>query len=162
MDYFHYHDGHLHAEDIDIRDIVKAWGTPCYVYSRATLERHWRAFDSALSGRRHLVCYAVKANSNLSVLHILGRLGSGFDIVSGGELERVLLAGGDPGKVVFSGVGKTADEMRIALEQGIRCFNVESYGELELLNKIAAQSGRQAPVSIRVNPDVDAVAQLPH
>mgnify|MGYP001813884431 FL=1 len=156
MDYFHYHDGHLHAEDIDIRDIVKAWGTPCYVYSRATLERHWRAFDSALSGRRHLVCYAVKANSNLSVLHILGRLGSGFDIVSGGELERVLLAGGDPGKVVFSGVGKTADEMRIALEQGIRCFNVESYGELELLNKIAAQSGRQAPVSIRVNPDVDA------
>ncbi len=156
MDYFHYHDGHLHAEDIDIREIVKAWGTPCYVYSRATLERHWRAFDSALSGRRHLVCYAVKANSNLSVLHILGRLGSGFDIVSGGELERVLLAGGDPGKVVFSGVGKTADEMRIALEQGIRCFNVESYGELELLNKIAAQSGRQAPVSIRVNPDVDA------
>jgi len=156
MDYFSYKDGRLWAEDVDLSDVVDEWGTPCYVYSRATLERHWKAFDAALGEQPHLVCYAVKANSNLAVLNVLARLGSGFDIVSIGELERVLKAGGDAGKVVFSGVGKTAIEMRRALEAGIRCFNVESQAELDMLEKVAADMGVVAPVSLRVNPDVDA------
>lgn len=156
MDHFTYRNGRLCAEDVDLAEIARAHGTPCYVYSRATLERHWHAFDSAFAGRDHLVCYAVKANSNLAVLNILARLGSGFDIVSAGELERVLRAGGDASKVVFSGVGKRADEMRRALEVGIYCFNVESVAELERLNAVAAEMGMRAPVSLRVNPDVDA------
>lgn len=156
MDYFNYQDGVLYAENVAVPEIAAAHGTPCFIYSRATLERHWRAFDAALAGIDHLVCYAVKANSNLAVLNVLARLGSGFDIVSVGELERVLAAGGDPQRVVFSGVGKRADEMRRALEVGIHCFNVESEAELDLLNQVAGEVGVTAPVSIRVNPDVDA------
>jgi len=156
MDHFNYRDGRLFAEEVPLEAIADRFGTPCYVYSRATLERHWHAFDDALAGRPHLVCFAVKANSNLAVLNLLARLGAGFDIVSVGELERVLAAGGDPAKVVFSGVGKRVDEMRRALELGIRCFNVESAPELERLNAVAGEMGRVAPVSLRVNPDVDA------
>jgi len=156
MDHFHYRDGRLFAEEVDLTALAAEYGTPCYVYSRATIERHWRAFDQALASRRHLVCYAVKANSNLAVLNVLARLGAGFDIVSVGELERVLRAGGDPAKVVFSGVGKRADEMRRALEVGIRCFNVESEAELHRLNAVAGELGKRAPVALRVNPDVDA------
>ncbi len=156
MDHFNYRDGRLHAEDVDLAEHVGEWGTPSYVYSRATLERHWHAFDDALAGHPHLVCYAVKANSNLAVLNIMARLGSGFDIVSIGELERVLRAGGDPAKTVFSGVGKTRGEIERTLELGIRCFNVESQPELELISQIAAINGVCAPVSLRVNPDVDA------
>jgi diaminopimelate decarboxylase len=156
MDYFNYRDGVLHAEDVPVTELAERFGTPCYVYSRATLERHWRAFDAALGEHPHLICYAVKANSNLAVLNLFARLGSGFDVVSGGELERVLRAGGDPAKTVFSGVGKQTWEMRRALEVGIRCFNVESGAELERLNEVAGESGRRAPVSLRVNPDVDA------
>ena len=156
MDYFNYRDDRLFAEDVAIDDIIKEHGSPCYIYSRATFERHWRAFDDALSAHDHLVCFAVKANSNLAVLNVLARIGSGFDIVSGGELERVLVAGGDANKIVFSGVGKTATEMRRALEVGIRCFNVESEAELILLNDVAAEMKMVAPVSIRVNPNVDA------
>jgi diaminopimelate decarboxylase len=156
MDHFSYHNGSLHAEDVALADIAAQYGTPCYVYSRATLERHWQVFDAALATHPHLVCYAVKANSSLAVLQVLARLGSGFDIVSVGELERVLRAGGEPGKVVFSGVGKQATEMRRALEAGIRCFNVESEPELLRLDRVAGESGMTAPVSLRVNPDVDA------
>ena len=156
MDYFKYKEARLRAEDVDISANIDKWGTPCYVYSRATIERHWKAFDSALGKQSHLVCYAVKANSNLAVLNVLARLGSGFDIVSMGELERVLRAGGSADKIVFSGVGKTAEEMARALDVGIRCFNVESQAELELLEQVAAGKGVQAPVSLRVNPDVDA------
>jgi diaminopimelate decarboxylase len=156
MDYFNYQDGVLYAEDVAVPEIAMQHGTPCYVYSRATLERHWRAFDTALADIDHLVCYAVKANSNLAVLNVLARLGSGFDIVSVGELERVLAAGGDPHKVVFSGVGKRDDEIRRALEVGIHCFNVESEAELDQLNQVAGELGVIAPISIRVNPDVDA------
>ena len=156
MDYFNYRDNRLFVEDAAVADIIKEHGSPCYIYSRATFERHWRAFDEALSAHDHLVCFAVKANSNLAVLNILAKLGSGFDIVSGGELERVLAAGGEPGKIVFSGVGKTATEMRRALDVGIRCFNVESEAELVLLNDVAAEMSTIASISIRVNPDVDA------
>lgn len=156
MDYFNYRDGRLFAEEVELAYIADEYGTPCFVYSRATIERHWRAFDHALAGQDHLVCYAVKANSNLAVLNIMERLGSGFDIVSAGELERVLLAGGDPAKTVFSGVGKRGDELRRALEVGIHCFNVESAGELEQLNSVAGEMELRAPVSLRVNPDVDA------
>lgn len=156
MDHFAYRDGELYAEDVSLRRIAADHGTPCYIYSRATLERHWQAFDTAFGERPHLVCFAVKANANLGVLNVLARLGSGFDIVSVGELERVLAAGGDPAKVVFSGVGKRVDEMRRALEVGIRCFNVESAAELERLNRIAGEAGKIAPVALRVNPDVDA------
>ncbi|WP_111493816.1 diaminopimelate decarboxylase [Marinobacter bohaiensis] len=156
MDYFNYRDGTLYAEDVPVSRIAEQFGTPAYVYSRATLERHFRAYDDALAGRPHLICYAVKANSNLAVLNVLARLGAGFDIVSVGELERVLRAGGDPGKVVFSGVGKQPAEMRRALEVGVRCFNVESETELDRLNAVAAELGKVAPVSLRVNPDVDA------
>lgn len=156
MDYFEYRGGALYAESVPLHEIAERFGTPCYVYSRAALEARWRAFDQALAARSHLICYAVKANSNLAVLNLLARLGSGFDIVSVGELERVLAAGGNPGKIVFSGVGKRADEIRRALEVGIRCFNVEVPGELDRLDRIAGELGTKAPVSLRVNPDVDA------
>lgn len=156
MDHFEYRSGELYAEDVPLREIAERYGTPCYVYSRATLERHWHAFNDAFGAHPHLVCFAVKANSNLGVLNALARLGSGFDIVSVGELERVLAAGGDPGKVLFSGVGKQAHEMRRALEVGIRCFNVESAAELERLNRVAGELGVRAPIALRVNPDVDA------
>ena len=156
MDHFEYRDGRLFAEEVPVADIAATVGTPCYIYSRATIERHWRAFDHAFADHPHLVCYAVKANSNLAVLNVLARLGSGFDIVSVGELERVLAAGGDPGKVVFSGVGKRRDELERALEAGIHCFNVESEVELVLLEQVAAERGQRAPVSLRINPDVDA------
>jgi len=156
MDFFDYQNGRLFAEQVDLQELAATYGTPLYVYSRATLERHWTAFDQALGEHRHLVCYAVKANSNVAVLALLARLGSGFDIVSAGELARVLHAGGDPCKVVFSGVGKTLVEMEQALEAGIRCFNVESSAELNRLNEVAATHGVVAPVSLRVNPDVDA------
>ena len=137
-------------------DIARQYGTPCYVYSRAALTEAYQQFSTALQGREHLICYAVKANSNLGVLNVLARLGAGFDIVSGGELQRVLAAGGDAGKVVFSGVGKTEAEMRMALDANILCFNVESSAELERLNEVAASMGKVAPISLRVNPDVDA------
>ncbi len=137
-------------------DIAARYGTPCYVYSRAALTDGYRQFSDALQGREHLICYAVKANANLAVLNVFARLGAGFDIVSGGELQRVLAAGGDARKVVFSGVGKTAEEMRMALEAGILCFNVESSPELDRLNAVAAGMGKVAAVSLRVNPDVDA------
>ncbi|QTR50322.1 diaminopimelate decarboxylase [Candidatus Thiothrix anitrata] len=156
MDHFEYRNGQLHAENVAIADIARTQGTPCYVYSRATLERHWHAFNDAFGAQPHLVCYAVKANSNLAILNLFARLGSGFDIVSAGELERVLRAGGDPGKVVFSGVGKKAAEIRKALEVGIRCFNVESEAELDRINAVAGDMGKIAPISLRVNPDVDA------
>ncbi|MDH5517002.1 MAG: diaminopimelate decarboxylase [Gammaproteobacteria bacterium] len=156
MDFFEYRDGKLFAEGIDVNELAKKYGTPAYVYSRATFERHFRAFDEALAELPHLVCYAVKANSNIAVLNLLARLGAGFDIVSGGELERVLAAGGDAAKVVFSGVGKSRAEMQRALQVGIYCFNVESEAELELLNEVAAELDKKASISIRVNPDVDA------
>ncbi|HMM45838.1 MAG TPA: diaminopimelate decarboxylase [Candidatus Macondimonas sp.] len=156
MDHFHYRDGRLHAEDVDLEALAAAYGTPAYVYSRATLTRHFRVMTEALGDQPHLICYAVKANANLAVLNVLARLGSGFDIVSGGELARVLQAGGDPAKVVFSGVGKRAAELEQALSVGIRCFNVESIAELERLDRIARAHGVAAPVSLRVNPDVDA------
>lgn len=156
MDHFNYIDEQLHAEGVPLAQIAQQYGTPCYVYSRATLERHWHAFNDAFDGHPHLVCYAVKANSNIAVLNLLARLGSGFDIVSLGELERVLAAGGDASKIVFSGVGKRVDEMQRALEIGIHCFNVESASELKRLDAVAAAMHITAPVSLRVNPDVDA------
>ena len=156
MDYFDYRNGELCAEQVPLQDIARRYGTPCYLYSRATIERHWHAFDGAFGDRDHQICYAVKANSNLAVLALMARMGSGFDIVSGGELERVLRAGGDPAKVVFSGVAKTREEMRRALQVGIGCFNVESDPELDRLNQVAAELGVRAPMSLRVNPDVDA------
>lgn len=156
MNAFAYRDDVLHVESVPLPEIAAAHGTPCYVYSRAALTATFKAFDAAFARREHLVCYAVKANSNLAILNLFARLGSGFDIVSGGELERVLAAGGDPAKTVFSGVGKSAAEMCRALEVGIRCFNVESAAELERLAEIAESAKRTAPVSVRVNPDVDA------
>ena len=156
MDYFNRIDGVLHAEQVSLVEIAQQHGTPAYVYSRATIERHWHAFNDALEGHPHLVCYAVKANSNLAILNLMARMGSGFDIVSVGELERVLRAGGDPAKIVFSGVGKRVDEIERALEVGIRCFNLESDAELARINEIAWANGLRAPISIRVNPDVDA------
>jgi diaminopimelate decarboxylase len=156
MDYFNYQNGLLMAENNDVSKLANRYGTPLYIYSRATIERHWHAFDKALGKQKHLICYAVKANSNLGVLNLLARLGSGFDIVSIGELERVLAAGGAPDKIVFSGVGKRRDEMQRALEVGIHCFNLESEAEIDRLNEVASELGIIAPVSIRVNPDVDA------
>lgn len=156
MDFFNYRQHRLFAEDVAVAAIAAEFGTPCYIYSRATLERHWRAFDDAFKGYPHLICYAVKANSNLAILNLLARLGSGFDIVSVGEMRRVLAAGGSPDKIVFSGVGKREDEIRFALEAGIRCFNVEVSGELDRINRLAQELGVVAPVSFRVNPDVDA------
>ncbi|MFC3122445.1 diaminopimelate decarboxylase [Agaribacter flavus] len=156
MDFFNYKDQQLFAEDTAVADIAAEYGTPCYIYSRATLERHWRAFDSAVSTHKHLICYAVKANSNLGVLSVLAKLGSGFDIVSAGELARVIAAGGDPAKVVFSGVGKTPEEIAYALDVGIKCFNVESIPELERINAVAKSLDKKAPISLRINPNVDA------
>ncbi|MEZ5523544.1 MAG: diaminopimelate decarboxylase [Pseudomonadales bacterium] len=156
MDYFNQRNGELYAEDVPVAQIAKQYGTPCYIYSRATLERHFNAYEDACGEHPHLICYAVKANSNLGVLNLLARLGAGFDIVSVGELERVLAAGGSAGKVVFSGVGKQAHEIRRALEVGVFCFNVESEAELVMINEIAGEMGCIAPVSLRVNPDVDA------
>ncbi len=156
MEAFPRRDGVLHAEGVSLAAIAAAHGTPTYVYSRAAIESNFRAYDTAFGAHPHLVCFAVKSNSNLAVLNLLARLGAGFDIVSGGELERVLAAGGEAGKVVFSGVGKSRMEMARALEVGIRCFNVESLPELERLNEVAQACGRRAPVSLRVNPDVDA------
>lgn len=156
MDYFQHQAGSLYAEAVPVADIAQRYGTPTYIYSRKTLEQHWQAFDEAFREMPHLVCYAVKANSNLAVLNVLARLGSGFDIVSAGELARVIAAGGEAGKTVFSGVGKTEAEIEYALAQNIRCFNVESIPELSRINDVAARMGKLAPVSIRVNPDVDA------
>lgn len=156
MNLFHYRNDRLFGEDVDLIEVANSVGTPCYVYSRATIERHWHVFDQALARQEHLLCYSVKANSNIAVLNILARLGSGFDIVSGGELQRVLRAGGSPGKVVFSGVWKSPEEMRLALEANIYCFNVESIPELEQLNNIAAGMGVVAPIALRINPDIDA------
>ena len=156
MDHFNFREGRLFAEDVDCQQIVDNYGTPTFVYSRATIERHWKAFDSAIEAHPHLICYAVKANSNLAVLNVMARLGSGFDIVSGGELARVIEAGGEPSKVVFSGVGKTEAEIEYALEVGIKCFNVESEAELHRIANVAEQLDKVAPISIRVNPNVDA------
>lgn len=156
MDYFNYRNNDLFAEDVSVQDIITQHGSPCYIYSRATLERHWQAFDQAFGNHAHLICYAVKANSNIALLNLLARLGSGFDIVSIGELERVIQAGGDPKKVVFSGIGKREDEILSALKLGIRCFNIEVSDELDRINSIAQQLNVIAPVSFRVNPDVDA------
>ncbi|MFM9970653.1 MAG: diaminopimelate decarboxylase [Burkholderiales bacterium] len=156
MNAFSSHDGVLHAESVSLESIAREFGTPCYVYSRAAIEAAYRKYTDACVGRDALVCYAVKANSNLAILNLLARLGSGFDIVSGGELARVLAAGGDAKKILFSGVGKTEAEMRRALEVGILCFNVESEAELERLNAVAQAMGKRAPISLRVNPDVDA------
>ena len=156
MDHFAYRDGSLFAEDVAVSEIAREHATPLYIYSRATLERHWHAFDDAMGDHPHLVCYAVKANSNIGVLSVLAKLGSGFDIVSAGELARVIEAGGDPAKVVFSGVGKNSEEIRYALEQGIMCFNVESEPELHRINQVAGEMGKKAPISLRINPDVDA------
>ena len=156
MDAFHYRDGALFAEGVALSAIAERFGTPTYVYSRAHIEARYRSYTDALEGTSHLVCFAVKANSNLGVLNVLARLGAGFDIVSGGELERVLAAGGRADRVVFSGVGKTRQDMRRALEVGVHCFNVESADELERLQDVAAELDVRAPVSLRVNPDVDA------
>lgn len=155
MSAFHYRGAQLHAEGVALSDIAQACGTPCYVYSRQALTDAYQAYDSAFDGLSHRICYAVKANPNLAILNLFARLGAGFDIVSGGELRRVLAAGGDAATVVFSGVGKTEDEMRAALAAGIHCFNVESASELERLNRVAGEMDRRAPVSLRVNPDVD-------
>ncbi len=157
VDHFNYQNSRLFAEQHAVSDIAAEFGTPCYVYSRATIERHYQAFASAASAHpQSLVCYAVKANSNLAILNVLAKLGSGFDIVSGGELRRVIAAGGDAKKVVFSGVAKTEEEMRFALQLGIKCFNVESIAELDRLQQVASSLDTKAPVSIRVNPDIDA------
>lgn len=156
MDFFNRRSAQLYAEDCAVAELAKTYGTPLFIYSRATIERHWHAFDNAAADRKHLVCYAVKANSNIAVLNVLARLGSGFDIVSKGELARVLEAGGDPAKVVFSGVGKKVDEIAYALEKGIYCFNVESEAELARIQQVAQTMDKVAPISLRVNPDVDA------
>ena len=156
MDFFQYKNEQLYVEDLPVKQLAEEFGTPLYIYSRATLERHWHAFDSALGKHPHLICYAVKANSNIGILNVMAKLGSGFDIVSQGELERVLAAGGEASKVVFSGVAKSRAEIMRALEVGIRCFNVESVAELHHINQIAGEIGKVAPISLRVNPDVDA------
>jgi len=156
MSNFNYQNNQLFAEAVPLSQIAELFDTPCYVYSRRALEQAYLAYENAFSGHNALICYAVKANSNLAVLNVLARLGAGFDIVSGGELERVLVAGGSADKIIFSGVGKTEDELRRALEAGIHCFNIESEAELERLNTIALYMGKIAPISLRVNPDVDA------
>ena len=156
MDFFQYKNEQLYVEDLPVKQLAEEFGTPLYIYSRATLERHWHAFDSALGKHPHLICYAVKANSNIGILNVMAKLGSGFDIVSQGELERILAAGGEASKVVFSGVAKSRAEIMRALEVGIRCFNVESVAELHHINQIAGEMGKVAPISLRVNPDVDA------
>lgn len=157
MQHFAYHNGQLCAEQLPLFEVAEQFGTPCYVYSRSAIEEQWRAYDNAFAGRSHLICYAVKANSNIAILNLLAQLGSGFDIVSAGELERVIRAGGRPDRVIFSGVGKQRDELVRAMEAGIKCFNVESQSELIRLNEIATAYSFPAPVSLRINPDVDAV-----
>lgn len=161
MDHFNYRHRRLYAEDVALETIANEVGTPCYVYSRATLERHWRVVDEAFGDYPHRIHYSVKANSNLAVLRTLAKLGSGFDIVSGGELERVLRAGGDPQQTVFSGVGKTEQEIRFALESGVSCLNIESEGELDRISQCSAELGITARIAVRVNPDVDPVTH-PH
>lgn len=156
MDHFNYKNQQLFAEDVAVADIIAQHGTPAYIYSRATLERHWHAFNNAFGDHPHLICFAVKSNSNIALLNVMARLGSGFDIVSQGELERVIAAGGEPSKVVFSGVAKSHAEIARALEVGIRCFNVESLSELKRINHVAGEMDKVAPISLRVNPDVDA------
>ena len=155
MDYFNYKGDSLLAEAIPVADIAQKYGTPCFIYSRATLERHYGGYQEALEGCPHLICFAVKANSNLAVINVLARLGAGFDIVSGGELERVIAAGGDTSKVIFSGLGKTEAEIERALQLGIYCFNIESGAELDRIDRIAQRLGKKAPISVRVNPDVN-------
>ena len=156
MDFFQYKNNQLMAENLPVKQLAEQFGTPLYVYSRATLERHWHAFNNAFGEHPHLVCFAVKSNPNIAILNVMAKLGSGFDIVSQGELERVLAAGGDAGKVVFSGVAKSHQEIARALEVNIRCFNVESEAELLRINQIAGEMSKIAPISLRVNPDVDA------
>ena len=156
MDFFQYQHHQLMAENLPVKQLAEQFGTPLYIYSKATLERHWHAFDKAFGEHPHLVCYAVKSNPNIAILNVMAKLGSGFDIVSQGELERVLVAGGNPAKVVFSGVAKSEPEITRALEVGIRCFNVESEAELLRINEVAGRLGKTAPISLRVNPDVDA------
>ena len=156
MDFFQYKNNQLMAENLPVKQLAEQFGTPLYVYSRATLERHWHAFNNAFGEHPHLVCFAVKSNPNIAILNVMAKLGSGFDIVSQGELERVLAAGGDAGKVVFSGVAKPRQEIARALEANIRCFNVESEAELLRINQVAGEMGKIAPISLRVNPDVDA------
>ena len=156
MDFFQYKNNLLMAEDVVVNEIAERFGTPLYIYSRATLERHWHAFDKAFGKHPHLICFAVKSNPNIAILQLMAQLGSGFDIVSQGELERVLAAGGDAAKIVFSGVAKSETEIARALEVGIRCFNVESIAELQRINLVAGKLGKIAPISLRVNPDVDA------
>jgi diaminopimelate decarboxylase len=156
MDFFQYKNNQLMAENLPVKQLAEQFGTPLYIYSKATLERHWHAFDNAFGEHPHLVCFAVKSNPNIAILNVMAKLGSGFDIVSQGELERVLAAGGDAAKVVFSGVAKSRQEIARALEVNIRCFNVESEAELLRINQIAGEMGKNAPISLRVNPDVDA------
>ena len=156
MDFFQYKNNQLMAENLPVKQLAEQFGTPLYIYSKATLERHWHAFDNAFGEHPHLVCFAVKSNPNIAILNVMAKLGSGFDIVSQGELERVLAAGGDAAKVVFSGVAKSHQEIARALEVNIRCFNVESEAELLRINQIAGDMGKIAPISLRVNPDVDA------
>ncbi len=156
MDFFQYKNNLLMAENVAVNEIAERFGTPLYIYSRATLERHWHAFDKGFGEHPHLICFAVKSNPNIAILQVMAQLGSGFDIVSQGELERVLAAGGDAAKIVFSGVAKSETEIVRALEVGIRCFNVESIAELERINLVAGKLGKIAPISLRVNPDVDA------
>ena len=156
MNFFEYRNNQLWAENLPVAQLAEQFGTPLYIYSRKTLERHWHAFDNAFGAHPHLICFAVKSNPNIAVLNVMARLGSGFDIVSQGELERVLAAGGEANKVVFSGVAKTAQEIQRALEVGIRCFNIESIAELQRINQVAGEMGKIAPISLRVNPDVNA------
>lgn len=157
MDYFNYkNDGRLFVEGLPVEQVIEKVGTPTYIYSRATIERHWQGFDRAAGDHPHLICYAVKANSNLAILNLMARMGSGFDIVSVGELMRVIKAGGDPKKIVFSGVGKTEVEICAALQANILCFNVESISELYRINKVAKSLNVKAPISIRINPNIDA------
>lgn len=155
MDHFVYRNNELYAEEIPLKEIVAHWGTPCYVYSKATLTRHYQVFDQAFQHHPHQICYAVKANSNIAILNLLAKLGSGFDIVSQGELERVLVAGGKPNRIVFSGVGKLISELERGLEVGVGCFNLESESELYRLNEVAKRLGKIAPISFRVNPDIN-------
>ena len=156
MSYRRVENGGLHCEAVNLRDLVAEYGTPLYVYSRAAIEDRWRAFDNAFGEREHLVCYAVKAAPNIAILNLIARLGGGFDIVSGGELARVLAAGGEATRTVFSGVGKRGDEIQFALDKGVRCFNVESPDELRRIETLAADAGKKAPVALRVNPDINS------
>ena len=156
MEHFSYKDNSLLVEDASIASIAERYGTPCFIYSKAALEQNYQAYEKAFEGHPYLICYAVKANSNLAVLNVLAKLGAGFDIVSGGELDRVIAAGGDPKKVTFSGLGKTTQEIYKALDSGIHCFNIESEAELFRINEIAVNSSKVAPISVRVNPDVNA------